>query len=86
MGAPPCQLGVMMRQFAARRRNVALSTRRTGDWAAMFMVDNATGAKALVKAIERERERAGPVVPWWPWAPVVSLLRLAPPSMIKPFE
>jgi hypothetical protein len=58
MGAPPCQLGVMMRQFAARGRNVALSARRTGDWAAMFMVDNATGAKALVKAIERER--AGP--------------------------
>jgi short-subunit dehydrogenase len=50
----------------------------------MFMVDNATGVKALVEAIERERGRA--VVPWWPWAPIVPLMRVAPLSMMKPFE
>ena len=33
----------------------------------MFMVDNETGVKSLVAAIEREPGRAA--VPWWPWAP-----------------
>ncbi len=50
---------------------------------AMFMVDNATGVKAIVESIERERGRA--VVPWWPWAPIVPLLRVVPLSMIKRF-
>jgi short-subunit dehydrogenase len=46
-----------------------------------FMVDNATGVKAVVKAIERERGRS--VVPWWPWAPVIQLMRVLPPRLIK---
>ncbi|MGH3552150.1 MAG: SDR family oxidoreductase [Mycobacterium sp.] len=49
----------------------------------MFMVDNETGVKALVGAIEREPGRAA--VPWWPWAPTVRLLRLLPPSLTKYF-
>ena len=36
----------------------------------MLMVDNETGVKALVDAIEREPGRAA--VPWWPWAPLVA--------------
>jgi short-subunit dehydrogenase len=48
----------------------------------MFMVDNETGARALVAAIERERGRT--VVPWWPWAPMIQLLRLVPASRMKP--
>ena len=39
----------------------------------MFMVDNETGVKALVDAIERERGHA--VVPAWPWVPLVALMR-----------
>jgi hypothetical protein len=49
----------------------------------MFMVDNATGVKSLVDAIERERGRA--VVPSWPWAPLVQLMRVLPPALTKPF-
>lgn len=49
----------------------------------MFMVDNETGVKALVDAIEREPGRA--VVPRWPWAPLVQLLRVLPPPLTKPF-
>ncbi|MCV7102584.1 SDR family oxidoreductase [Mycobacterium palustre] len=49
----------------------------------MFMVDNETGVKALVGAIEREPGRA--VVPWWPWAPLVQLMRVLPPPLTKPF-
>ncbi|AKN16251.1 SDR family oxidoreductase [Mycobacterium haemophilum] len=49
----------------------------------MFMVDNATGVKALVDAIEREPGRA--VVPWWPWAPLVQLMRVLPPPLMKWF-
>jgi short-subunit dehydrogenase len=48
-----------------------------------FMVDTATGVKALVAAIEREPGRA--VVPWWPWAPIVPLLRMVPPLVIRRF-
>lgn len=48
----------------------------------MLMVDNVTGVKAIVAAIERERGRAA--VPWWPWAPIVQLLRFVPLSMLKP--
>ena len=49
----------------------------------MFMVDNATGVKSLVDAIEREPGRA--VVPWWPWAPLVQLMRVLPPRLTKRF-
>ena len=42
----------------------------------LFMVDNETGVKAIVDAIERERVRAA--VPWWPWAPMVHLMRVLP--------
>ena len=49
----------------------------------MLMVDNATGVRAMVDAIERERGQA--VVPRWPWAPLVQLLKLLPPRLTKPF-
>jgi hypothetical protein len=49
----------------------------------MFMVDNETGVKAMVAAIERETGRA--VVPWWPWASLVRVLRVLPPRLTKPF-
>ncbi|EUA30099.1 short chain dehydrogenase family protein [Mycobacterium xenopi 4042] len=47
----------------------------------LFMVDNETGVRALVNAIEREPGRAA--VPWWPWAPLVQLMRVLPPRMTK---
>jgi short-subunit dehydrogenase len=50
----------------------------------MLMVDNETGVKALVAAIEREPGRA--VVPRWPWAPLAQLLRVLPPPLTKPFS
>jgi short-subunit dehydrogenase len=50
---------------------------------AVFMVDNETGVKALVDAIEREPGRA--VVPWWPWGPLVQLMRVLPPPLTKRF-
>jgi short-subunit dehydrogenase len=49
----------------------------------MFLVDNETGVRALVNAIEREPGRAA--VPWWPWAPMMPLLRLLPPPLTKRF-
>lgn len=49
----------------------------------MLMVDNETGVRSLVAAIERERGRAA--IPWWPWAPVAQLLRVMPLSMTKRF-
>lgn len=49
----------------------------------MLMVDNETGVKALVGAIEREPGRA--VVPRWPWAPLVQLMRVLPPALTKMF-
>jgi short-subunit dehydrogenase len=49
----------------------------------MFMVDNKTGVKALVAAIEREPGRAA--VPWWPWAPVVQLMRVLPLPLTRRF-
>ena len=49
----------------------------------MLIIDNETGTKAMVDAIEREAGRA--VVPWWPWAPLVQLLRVLPPRLTKPF-
>src|SRR5215207_4506569 len=49
----------------------------------MLMVDNETGTKAMVNAIERETGRAA--VPWWPWGPLVALLKVLPPRLAKPF-
>ncbi len=49
----------------------------------MLMVDNETGVKAIVDAIEREKGRA--VVPRWPWAPLVQVMRVMPPRMTKRF-
>jgi short-subunit dehydrogenase len=49
----------------------------------MFLVDNETGVKSLVAAIEREPGRAA--VPWWPWGPMVQLLRVMPLSVAKRF-
>jgi short-subunit dehydrogenase len=48
-----------------------------------LMVDNETGTKAMVDAIEREPGRAA--VPSWPWAPLVLLLRLLPPELAARF-
>jgi short-subunit dehydrogenase len=48
-----------------------------------LMVDNQTGTKAMVDAIERERGRAA--VPTWPWAPLVQMLRLLPPEIAARF-
>jgi len=50
----------------------------------MFMVDNETGVKSLVAAIEREPGRAA--IPWWPWALMVQLLRVMPLSLAKRFS
>ena len=49
----------------------------------LLMVDNESGVKAMVRAIERETSRA--VVPSWPWAPLVWLLRRLPPQYTKRF-
>jgi short-subunit dehydrogenase len=49
----------------------------------MLMVDNETGVNALVAAIEREPGRAA--VPWWPWAPLVQVMRVLPPRLAKLF-
>ncbi|ATA27832.1 short-chain dehydrogenase/reductase family oxidoreductase [Mycobacterium lepraemurium] len=49
----------------------------------MLMVDNETGVKELVAAMEREPGCAA--VPWWPWAPLVQLMRVRPPRLTKMF-
>jgi short-subunit dehydrogenase len=49
----------------------------------MLMVDNETGVRAMVSAIERESGRA--VVPAWPWLPLVTLMRVLPPRFTKRF-
>ncbi|MCV7179490.1 SDR family oxidoreductase [Mycolicibacterium sphagni] len=49
----------------------------------MLMVDNETGVRHMVNAIERESGRA--VVPGWPWIPLVALLKVLPPRFTKPF-
>ena len=48
-----------------------------------MMVDNETGVRAMVDAIEREPGRAA--VPRWPWAPLVQVMRVLPPRLTKPF-
>ncbi len=47
----------------------------------LLMVDNATGVKAMVDAMEREAGRAA--VPWWPWGPLVQLMRVLPPRLAQ---
>ena len=49
----------------------------------MLMVDNETGVKAMVDAIERETGRAA--VPRWPWAPLVQLIKVLPPAAGQTF-
>lgn len=49
-----------------------------------FLVDTASGCRALVRAIEREPVRA--CVPAWPWAPLSGLLRLLPLSALARFS
>ena len=49
----------------------------------LLMVDNLTGVKAMVDAIEKEKGRA--VVPAWPWWPLVELLKVLPPKYTKRF-
>lgn len=49
----------------------------------MLLVDNETGVKAMVNAIERERGRA--IVPGWPWTPLVALMKLTPTRFAKIF-
>jgi len=49
----------------------------------MLMVDNRTGVRAMVAAIERERGRA--VVPRWPWVAIVGLMRVTPTRFAKVF-
>ncbi|HVM46131.1 MAG TPA: SDR family oxidoreductase [Candidatus Thermoplasmatota archaeon] len=46
-----------------------------------FMVDNRTGSRALVRAMEREPAEA--YVPAWPWAPLAFALRRAPLSLVR---
>src|ERR1700761_1591458 len=56
-------------------------TARSGS--TMLMVDNETGTTKIVDVIERESGRA--VVPFWPWAPLVQLLKVLPPPLTKRF-
>jgi short-subunit dehydrogenase len=49
----------------------------------LLMVDNETGVKAMVDAMEREAGRAA--VPWWPWGPLVQLMRVLPPRFARRF-
>ncbi|ANI41788.1 SDR family oxidoreductase [Mycolicibacterium vaccae] len=49
----------------------------------LLMVDNETGVKAMVEAIEKEKGRA--VVPGWPWWPLVEVMKIMPPRFAKYF-
>jgi short-subunit dehydrogenase len=46
-----------------------------------FMVDTATGVRAMVAAIERRRPKA--YVPAWPWAPIGLAMRALPLSVVR---
>ncbi|WP_232680393.1 SDR family oxidoreductase [Nocardioides sp. R-C-SC26] len=46
-----------------------------------FMVDTATGVKAMVAAIEKRKERA--YVPAWPWVPIGFALKHAPMGVVR---
>lgn len=41
-----------------------------------FIIDEATGCRLLVRAIEKEKAKA--YVPWWPWAPLGWLMKRMP--------
>lgn len=45
-----------------------------------FIVDTATGTRAMVKAIEKEVQNAS--VPRWPWVPMAFLMRNLPLSIV----
>jgi short-subunit dehydrogenase len=45
-----------------------------------FLVDTATGCRALARAIESERPRV--FVPRWPWAPIAFLMRHVPMGLL----
>jgi short-subunit dehydrogenase len=49
----------------------------------MLMVDNDTGVRHIVNAIERESGRA--IVPGWPWIPLVALMKVVPTRFTKLF-
>ncbi|KUI39331.1 SDR family oxidoreductase [Mycobacterium sp. GA-2829] len=42
----------------------------------MLMTDTETGVAAMVRVIEKEAGRAA--VPWWPWAPLVQVMKVLP--------
>jgi short-subunit dehydrogenase len=46
----------------------------------MFLVDTATGCRALVRAIESERPKS--FVPSWPWTPIAFLMRHLPLGLL----
>ena len=46
-----------------------------------FLVDTATGVRAMVAAIEKRRVRA--YVPAWPWVPVGAAMRILPLSVVR---
>jgi short-subunit dehydrogenase len=48
-----------------------------------LMVDNETGVRGMVEAIEKEKSRA--VVPGWPWWPLVEVMKVLPPRFTKFF-
>ena len=49
----------------------------------LLMVDNETGVRAMVDAIEKEKGRA--VVPGWPWWPLVEVIKLLPNRFMDRF-
>lgn len=46
-----------------------------------FMVDTATGVRAMVEAIEKRKEKA--YVPAWPWVPIGFVLKHAPMAVVR---
>lgn len=48
-----------------------------------FLVDNVTGCRAMVRAIESERPKS--FVPFWPWGPIVFLMRHLPLAWLVRF-
>lgn len=48
-----------------------------------LMIDGVKGAKALVKAIERETAKA--YVPSWPWSVLAQVMRFGPLSLVRKF-
>ncbi|GIF40257.1 SDR family oxidoreductase [Actinoplanes xinjiangensis] len=46
-----------------------------------FMVDTATGVRAMVAAIEKRKAKA--YVPAWPWVPIGAAMRVLPLSVVR---